>query len=309
MFCYLLSCYFYYFKSSILWLVNNNFAQPTATLLVGFGVTLLVNYQQIQINQKNREQDLEISQQNNEEEILQKYLEGIETLLLKYNLDDFNQDNQARNIARFKTLTVLRRLTFKPERHKSIILQFLYDAELITILRNQKTISKLNLNSCDFQKANLEGANLEGANLGGVNFQGVNFIEATLIGASLRGANLQGAYLLGVNFLLANLIGTNFQGAYLGAAYFRDADLRRANLQEAYLEATKLQGANLQEAYLYQTTYLDIKQLKLAKNWEKAIYAEAEFDYQLLQWIPKDKATNEAKIEEIRNLTEGIVQF
>ncbi|MDJ0662177.1 MAG: hypothetical protein QNJ42_22225 [Crocosphaera sp.] len=47
----------YYLKLLLLWITNNNLAQPFATLLVGFGVTLGINYQQIQISQKNREQD------------------------------------------------------------------------------------------------------------------------------------------------------------------------------------------------------------------------------------------------------------
>ena len=38
-------------------------------------------------------------------------------------------------------------------------------------------------------------------------------------------------------------------------------------------------------------------------------YTEAEFYSGQFQWFPNDKAANEAKIEEIRDSTEGIVQF
>ena len=44
------------------------------------------------------------------------------------------------------------------------------------------------------------------------------------------------------------------------------------------------------------------KQLKSAENWEKAIYTEAEFNFIRGEWTPKDKAANEAKIQEIRDL-------
>ena len=75
-------------------------------------------------------------------------------------------------------------------------------------------------------------------------------------------------------------------------------------MKEVYFSETNLEGV-----YLYQTECLDIKQLKLVKNWEKAIYTEAEFDGFKLKWIPKDKKANEAKIQEIKDSTQGIVQF
>ena len=156
----------YYLKILLLFIINNNLAQPTATLLVGFFVTLFVNHQQLKISQENRKQDLEISeanrkqeliiaQENNEEEILQKYLDSMEKLLLNNNLDDFCENNQARNVARFKTLTVLRRLILKPQLHKNIILKFLYDAKLIIVSDGRYKHSKLSLVSCDFQEADL----------------------------------------------------------------------------------------------------------------------------------------------------------
>ncbi len=294
-------------------------AQPTATLISGVVITVGINYWQIQISQKNREQDLEISRENNEEEILQKYLDGIEKLLLINNLDNGNDNNPARNIARFKTLTVLRRLTLKPEVHKTIILQFLYDANLIFIPEGRNRVSKLSLASCNFQKVNLYAVKLKKAYLNGVDFFRANFSnaileEATLIGANLQEANLIQANLIQANLTRANLARANFSNATLLGAnlFFADlvgADLFFADLVGADLKGATLYQANLYGANLYRTNSLDITQLKLAKNWEKAIYTPAQWDYGKFRLILKDEKANKAKIEEIRNLTEGTVTF
>ncbi|MGK7878481.1 MAG: pentapeptide repeat-containing protein [Crocosphaera sp.] len=251
----------YYFDWII---IHYNLTTPIALILVALLVT-----------KKNSDKQLAINQQNNQEEILEKYLESIGELLL----NDDDQDNRAMNIARFKTLTVLRRLTFKPERDKAIILKFLYDTELIKIQDYNCKTSKLELAFCDFQKANLIAANLEGANLNRVDFEGASLVAANLIAANFEGGSLKGANLLAAN-------------------------LNRANLKRVILE-----GTNLEEAYLYQTNELNIKELKSAKNWEKAVYTKGELNYDNYEWVPVDKEENEAKIQEIRDSTEGIVQF
>ena len=62
-------------------------------------------------------------------------------------------------------------------------------------------------------------------------------------------------------------------------------------------------------ANLYLNQSLDIERLKLAKNWEKAIYTKAKWDDNNFRLIPIDELANKAKIEEIRDLTEGYVKF
>ncbi|MDJ0660732.1 MAG: pentapeptide repeat-containing protein [Crocosphaera sp.] len=252
---------------SISSMVNHSLAQAIVTLLVGFGVILAINYQQGQISQKNRKQNLEISQANNEEELLQKYLDGIETLILDYRLNDDNVDNQARNVARFKTLTVLRRLTFKPERNKAVILQFLYDTKLIIIQNSHNKSSKLNLLSCDFQKANLIGINLSRANLSGADLSEADLRKANLIQAELSQANFSAANLNETSLVQADLCGANLRGANLGeadlyqasltgaklsTANLSQADLTQADLSQADLRGANLRGADLTQADLSQ---------------------------------------------------------
>ncbi len=54
----------------------------------------------------------------------------------------------------------------------------------------------------------------------------------------------------------------NFQGANLSNANFQDA-----NLFDAVFSHANVQGVNFQNA-----EYVNIKQVKAAQNWEKAIY-------------------------------------
>ena len=99
------------------------------------------------------------------------------------------------------------------------------------------------------ERADLLGANLQGADLGGANLQGADLFGAKLQKADLRGASLQ--------------------EADLGGAKLQEADLGGANLQGANLDFADLQGADLINAI-----GLTMLQVKMARNWELAFYAD-----------------------------------
>jgi uncharacterized protein YjbI with pentapeptide repeats len=109
-------------------------------------------------------------------------------------------------------------------------------------------------------KLDLSGAHLEKADL-----RGAIFIWANLRGARLEGANLWGALLRG-----ADLSGAHLEGAILICDLSR-ANLRGAHLEKADLEKADLNEADLLGAYLNNVKNLTAKQLRLAKNWDKAI--------------------------------------
>ncbi len=142
----------------------------------------------------------------------------------------------------------------------------------------------INLFRANLQGADLDLANLQGAALGGANLQNADLHQANLQGANLSSANLQGAFLSRANFQGAALDFANLQKAALSEANFQGADLDLANLQEADLRGAYLQGAallfaNLQGADLRyhigrKTMGLTASQVKLAKNWELALYSD-----------------------------------
>lgn len=148
---------------------------------------------------------------------------------------------------------------------------------------NQKLkLSNINIAKANLKEANLQGAYLYDANLQEANLRKANLYNANLMEANLYNANLMEANVLGANLQKANLMETNFKGACLVIAKLHRANLYKANLMEAKLQGANLQGAYLKEAYLQGTDLekadlrgaesLTVDQIKLAKNWEMAIY-------------------------------------
>ena len=212
---------------------------------------------------------------NQREAALQAYIDKMSELLLKEHLGCeltskgklTPEEEEARKIARVRTLTVLPRLDANRKRS---VLQFLYESHLI-----DKDKRIIDLHGADFGGANLNGANLDGAGLNGADLNG-----AGLNGADLEGANLSGADLKEVDFS-----GAHLNNAYLSGARLNDADFSGAHLNNANLYFAILSGADLNGATLYGTTfyradlsgadlsraYVTEEQLKQAKSLEDAI--------------------------------------
>jgi uncharacterized protein YjbI with pentapeptide repeats len=162
----------------------------------------------------------EIATDRQQEAALQAYLDRMADLLLNENLQEAANE-KLRNVARIRTLTVLRGLDAK---RKGIVLLFLYESGLIS----GKPV--IDLAGADLSEADLFGANLTEANLG----------QANLTRANLSFAHLD----------LAILDRTNLSEANLGMAHLDRALLERANLSKAQLGTAHLTKANLSAAIL-----------------------------------------------------------
>ncbi|OYD94836.1 hypothetical protein CDG76_15770 [Nostoc sp. 'Peltigera membranacea cyanobiont' 210A] len=213
----------------------------------------------------------EIATTNFREEALEVYIDRMSELLidkkfkllLDQNLEQshpkYSQLDAALNIARARTLSVLRRLDKDGERKGSVI-RFLIDAELISKLN----LSDANLESAYLESACLENANLKSAifidanlwsaNLKSAIFIGACFSSANLSSTNLWGACLEGACLSSANLSSANLENANLEDAYLSSANLENANLSSANLENANLESTNLKSANLKSAKLEKAT-------------------------------------------------------
>ena len=210
--------------------------------------------------EEQAELEREIAKKNSSEEAIQAYLDSMAKLLLDKELrkelfpnDELNfldSDNPVRDVARIKTITILRRLEGDKE-FQARILNFLHDAELCAFILKNANLSKINLRG-----ANLRGANLREANLWGANLRGSNLRGANLRGAKLREANLEIAYLWGANLTEADLL----------VAELRKANLVRANLKRATLWNADLNEANLWDSNLSEVNLRDAK-LERAKLW------------------------------------------
>jgi uncharacterized protein YjbI with pentapeptide repeats len=202
------------------------------------------------------------------EEALQRYLDRMQELILDKGLRRSEKDAEIRDVARARTLAVLRSLDGN---RRGQVAKFLHEADLIRVkeVREESGEGQVIEAIIDLGDANLRGANLSLANLRGANL-GANPSDANLSLADLRGAvlgaylsstDLRGADLRGVRgadlrgaLVDAYLSGTNLRDAYVRGAFMDDADLSLANLRDAilgaYLSDTHLSDTNLKGAIL-----------------------------------------------------------
>jgi uncharacterized protein YjbI with pentapeptide repeats len=256
-----------------------------------------------QMAEKRAEVEREIATDRQREAALQAYLDRMAELLLKEKLRT-SSDEEVRNVARIRTLTVLRGLDAKRKRmvffflHESgLIAQErivdlgeadLSDVELSEVDLSGANLSAANLSRAKFSLTNLSHANLSAANLRGADFGGANLTEANLSNADLHGANL-GAHLIKANLshaelgnarlYSARLTEANLSYAYLGGADLNKADLSHANLSHASL--TGAQGADLRDANL---TGADLSEANLGEgDWRDIDLSGADLSYSNLR--------------------------
>ena len=167
---------------------------------------------------------------NQRETALQAYIDKMSELLLHEKLRDSAEEDEVRNIARVRTLTVLRGLDAI---RKASVLQFLYESSLIA-----KSKHIIDLNGADLRGAELVGAFLNETDLSGADFREADLREADLKGtilykANLSRADLSGADLNGADLRGCRLIGTNLYQTDLSNTDLRGSDLNRATPSKA----------------------------------------------------------------------------
>ena len=185
----------------------------------------------------------EIATDRQQETALQAYLDRMAELLMKENLQT-TKKKSVRNVARIRTLTVLRGLD---ARRKGYVAQFLYEAHLISSSKQVVSLESadlrdVNLFGEELRSVSLDGADLRNANLGYTKLDHAVLRallnNANLLGASLQGANLQAAFLNDANLELANL-----EDADLTMAVLYRADFTKANLTGAIVSTQQLAQA------------------------------------------------------------------
>lgn len=150
-------------------------------------------------------------------------------------------------VGRARTLTVLPRLDSS---RKASVLQFLYEAGLISGETIVVKLHNAGLSRVDLHWANLRGAYLSQANLRGAYLSDAYLFEANLNWAILSGADLN----------LANLSGADLLRADLSRANLRRADLSGANLngatnltnEELERQAKSLEGTIMPNGQKYE---------------------------------------------------------
>ncbi|MFQ5854268.1 MAG: pentapeptide repeat-containing protein [Anaerolineae bacterium] len=203
----------------------------------------------------------EIASDRFREEALQRYLDHMTESMLNQGLRTSEPDSETRDIARARTLTVLRGLDGA---RKGILLRFLHESDLI---RKGEAAPIISLSKADLVRADLRAADLHGANLSKTNLQWANLHGARLSEADLRRAKLGPP---AADLREADLRRADLREAILRTANLRGADLCGADLRGADLRGADLRGADLRGADLRGATVTD-EQLAHARSLEGAI--------------------------------------
>jgi uncharacterized protein YjbI with pentapeptide repeats len=212
-------------------------------LTLAAGVLLLNRSERNTERQRSQERaalEREIATDRQREAALQAYFNQMADSLLKDKLSKFSSD-EVRNVARIRTLSVLRGLDAK---RKGLVFLFLKDSGLVD-REAVIDLSGADLSGASMASANLNRVNLSEANLSGADLSGANLVKSFLGVANLSGANLGGANLGKADLFEANLSGADLTRANLGGANLTGADLRGCRLNEADLSDADLSGVNL----------------------------------------------------------------
>ncbi len=173
--------------------------------------------------------------------LVQDYLDRTSDLLLDKNLASSKEDDLVREVARARTLTVLRGLGEDGARKGSIV-QFLYETGL---LKGKEPVVEL-------KGADLEKAWFGFVVLSEVNLSGANLREADLSGTDLRGANLSAAYLRRADLSGTDLSGADLCDADLREAYLIRLDRLNSDLSQVPFMLSDADLANLSDPLLFE---------------------------------------------------------
>lgn len=199
--------------------------------------------QELKIAEWYAQHERELELERFRETAFQTYLDRMTDLLLEKGLRQSKPSAEVRDIARARTLTVLRGLDGP---HKGILVRFLYEADLI------KSRAIIDLSGADLSGAHLKKANLNDACLGQADLSGADLGAATLNKANLHRAILIVADLSGADLYRANLSQANLTEALLVVAKLNETDLSYADLHGANLEGADLIRTNLRDVDLHE---------------------------------------------------------
>jgi hypothetical protein len=160
---------------------------PVVLAIGGFWLNQIQKRREERITQGQKEVEQEIATDNQRENLLQTYLDKMSELLVEGHLHKSAPEDQIREIARVRTLTVLPRLD---NTRKRSILQFLYEAGLIQKGESIIDLSGVDLKAADFTEVQAEFSRIF---LGAKVKPSPAFRAGELSGIDLHGADLREA--------------------------------------------------------------------------------------------------------------------
>jgi len=233
---------------------------PLVITGVGLWISSNQKNRELEIAHDERELDREIAkderrleqrlaQDRIREERLQGYLDRMSELLLEKGLRTSEPDSEVREVARARTLSVVRTLDGK---RKASVLQFLKEANLV-----KKDQPIIDLRDCDFSNALLYDADLSKTNL-----NGIILMNAQLEGAQLGDTDLKDAYCENTNFKDANLTNASLERSILSKAKIVNVQAQFADFSLTVIKGARFENVNLVLSRFSGVNFAEVETLK-----------------------------------------------
>lgn len=230
-------------------------------IVLGYGTWFLqetAKQKDLQIAQDNRNKDLEIADKRAKQETLNRYFDDISNLLFERKLRTMKREDEARIVARAKTLTALSQLDGE---RKFKLINFLYEAKLI-----DRENPIIDLRGADLRNLDLNSANLKGVNLSGANLEGAHLAYADFSESNLSDVILTNSVLESVNFKKSRLQQMKLNGSEVIATNFSQSDLSSANFSKATIAGAIFTKATLNYVSFETTVFDELLALSTADS-------------------------------------------
>ncbi len=186
--------------------------------------------------------------------LLEAYFTRMNDLLVYQGLRTAQAISEVRGIAREQTLAMLHSLS-DDGASKGQVLQFLYEAGLVTqgpavMFLSEADLTGVHLNGAFLVEAHLAGTHLEHAHLEHAHLEWAHLGEADLTEARMKRVFLVAAHLTRTNLAQADLQEAHMVNARLAGANLSEANLTRAHLEWSFMVTANLMGASLVGAQL-----------------------------------------------------------
>ncbi len=217
-------------------------------------------------------------------------LEALENLIkAKKSLESYNFNNTNLKYANLESANL-----------KSISL---YNTDLKHTNLKYASLLNADIRYADLKYSDIRYANLKNADLRHTKFYNTDLRHTELKYADLRYTELRSTDLEYTDLRSTDLRYGDLENSNLRYANLENADLRYANLKNADLRYTNLKNtnlryANLENANLIQSKSLNPSQIKMACNWEKAMYI-GNYNTKSQKWIV-EKEANQKYIEQLK---------
>lgn len=226
------------FKEKKLWDVLQLLIVPTALAIGAF-----------YLQETAKQRDLQIADDRAKQEVLNRYFDQISTLVFEKKLRTAKERDEARILARARTLTALQELDGE---RKGQLIRFLWEADLIQGWEPVIYLKGANLSGANLSKVHLSDINLQATNLRGADFHGADLTNASLGWTDLQEAHLGWTYLGGAEFTQADLREADLRGIGFRGVSGHDSDL--IDLGRANLRGADLRGVDLRYVRICNTT-------------------------------------------------------